>query len=94
MDAPNADGRKVMTMTAWPSDIGSIAGLLVEPAKGSLPRMRATSTIKRRFDAIGVENTEDNRRALPRICSSRRAADRGVHQRRDPVRRNDPPESC
>ena len=63
MDAPNADGRKVMTMTAWPSDIGSIAGLLVEPAKGILAADESTGTIEKRFRAIGLESTLETRRA-------------------------------
>lgn len=39
------------------------ANALVAPAKGILAADESTGTIKRRFDAIGVENTEDNRRA-------------------------------
>ena len=39
------------------------ARALVAPGKGILAADESTSTIKRRFDAIGVENTEDNRRA-------------------------------
>ena len=31
-------------------------------ARGSSPRTRATGTIKKRFDSIGVESTEENRR--------------------------------
>jgi len=44
-------------------DIAEIARALVAPGKGILAADESTSTIKRRFDAIGVENTEDNRRA-------------------------------
>jgi len=40
-----------------------IARALVAPGKGILAADESTSTIKRRFDAIGVPNTEDNRRA-------------------------------
>ena len=40
-----------------------IARALVTPGKGILAADESTSTIKRRFDAIGVPNTEDNRRA-------------------------------
>ena len=40
-----------------------IARALVAPGKGILAADESTSTIKRRFDAIKVENTEDNRRA-------------------------------
>jgi len=45
------------------SDIAEIARALVAPGKGILAADESTSTIKRRFDAIGVENSEDNRRA-------------------------------
>ena len=43
--------------------LAEVARALVAPAKGILAADESTSTIKRRFDAIGVENTEDNRRA-------------------------------
>ena len=36
---------------------------LVAPGKGILAADESTSTIKKRFDAIGVESTEDDRRA-------------------------------
>ena len=39
------------------------ARALVAPAKGILAADESTGTIKRRFDPIGVENTEGNRRA-------------------------------
>ncbi len=45
------------------SDLAAIARALVAPGKGILAADESTSTIKKRFDAIGVENTEDNRRA-------------------------------
>lgn len=40
-----------------------IAARMMAPGKGILAADESTSTIKKRFDAIGVENTEDNRRA-------------------------------
>jgi len=43
--------------------LADIARALVAPGKGILAADESTSTIKRRFDAIGVANTEDNRRA-------------------------------
>ena len=43
--------------------LADIAKTLVAPGKGILAADESTGTIKRRFDAIGVENTEDNRRA-------------------------------
>lgn len=39
-----------------------IAKAMVAPGKGILAADESTSTIKKRFDAIKVENTEDNRR--------------------------------
>ena len=44
-------------------DLADVARALVVPGKGILAADESTTTIKRRFDAIGVENTEDNRRA-------------------------------
>ena len=35
---------------------------MVAPGKGILAADESTGTIKKRFDAIGVESTEDNRR--------------------------------
>src|SRR5438067_10214009 len=43
--------------------LAGTARALVAPGKGILAADESTSTIKRRFDAIGVDNTEDNRRA-------------------------------
>ena len=39
------------------------ARALVAPGKGILAADESTSTIKKRFDSIGLESTEDNRRA-------------------------------
>src|SRR5258706_2882145 len=44
-------------------DPAQIARSLVAPGKGILAGDESKSTIRRRFDAIGVENPEDNRRA-------------------------------
>ncbi len=44
-------------------DLAETARTLVAPGKGILAADESTSTIKKRFDAIGVENTEANRRA-------------------------------
>ncbi len=43
-------------------DLNAIATAMVAPGKGILAADESTGTIKKRFDAIGVENTEDNRR--------------------------------
>jgi fructose-bisphosphate aldolase class I len=39
-----------------------VAYAMVQPGKGILAADESTSTIQKRFDAIGVENTEENRR--------------------------------
>ena len=44
------------------SDLNAIAKKMMAPGKGLLAADESTGTIQKRFDAIGVENTEDNRR--------------------------------
>jgi fructose-bisphosphate aldolase class I len=44
------------------AELNKIARAMVAPGKGILAADESSSTIKRRFDAIGVESTEDNRR--------------------------------
>jgi len=44
------------------AELNKVANALVAAGKGILAADESTGTIKRRFDAIGVENTEDNRR--------------------------------
>jgi fructose-bisphosphate aldolase class I len=43
-------------------DLNKVALAMVAPGKGILAADESTGTIKKRFDAIGVESTEDNRR--------------------------------
>ena len=42
------------------------ATALVAPGKGILAADESTGTIKKRFDSIGVDNTEDHRQAYRR----------------------------
>jgi fructose-bisphosphate aldolase class I len=44
-------------------DLEGIAHALMAPGKGILAADESTGTIKKRFDSIGIESTEDNRRA-------------------------------
>ena len=44
------------------ADLNKIAQAMVAPGRGLLAADESTGTIKKRFDAIGVESTEDNRR--------------------------------
>ena len=43
-------------------ELNKVACAMVAPGKGILAADESTGTIKKRFDAIGTENTEDNRR--------------------------------
>src|SRR6059036_3097091 len=45
------------------ADLQQTAKALVAPGKGILAADESTGTIKKRFDSIGVESTEENRRA-------------------------------
>ena len=45
------------------SELVSTARAIVAPGKGILAADESTGTIKKRFDKIGVESTEENRRA-------------------------------
>lgn len=44
------------------ADLNKVATAMVAPGKGILAADESSGTIKKRFDAIGVESTEDNRR--------------------------------
>lgn len=44
------------------ADLNKVAQAMVAPGKGILAADESSGTIKKRFDAIGVESTEDNRR--------------------------------
>lgn len=44
-------------------DLVSVAQAMVAPGKGIIAIDESTSTIQRRFDSVGIENTEEHRRA-------------------------------
>jgi fructose-bisphosphate aldolase class I len=44
------------------AELNKVAVAMTAPGKGILAADESTGTIKKRFDAIGTENTEDNRR--------------------------------
>jgi len=49
--------------TVTETSLEEIAKALVAPGKGILAADESDGTIKKRFDSIGVESTEENRRA-------------------------------
>jgi fructose-bisphosphate aldolase class I len=44
------------------AELNKVAEAMVAPGRGILAADESSGTIKKRFDAIGVENTDDNRR--------------------------------
>ncbi len=66
------------------ADLNKVAQAMVAPGKGILAADESTGTIKKRFDAIGVESTEDNRRDY-RELMFRLGGDGEVHLRRHPL---------
>ena len=70
-------------------ELQQTANEMVAPGKGILAADESSGTIKKRFDSIGVESTEDNRRAYREMLFTSKDLG-GPHQRRDPVRRDHP----
>src|SRR3954447_15301178 len=56
-------------------DLHEIARALVADGKGILAADESDSTIKKRFDSIGVESTEENRRAYPDLLLTTEGAE-------------------
>ena len=71
------------------TQLESTARALVAFGRGILAADESHPTIAKRFAALGVENTAENRRRLP-ADALHHAGGSGVHQRRHPVRRDHP----
>ena len=69
-------------------ELHETAKAIVADNKGILAADESTGTIKKRFDSIGVESTEESSRSLP-AAALHGARDGGLHRRRHPVRRDD-----
>jgi fructose-bisphosphate aldolase class I len=67
------------------SDLERVATAMVAKDKGLLAADESTSTIKKRFDKIGLDSTEEHRRAYRDMLFTT-PGDRAVDQRRDSVR--------
>jgi fructose-bisphosphate aldolase class I len=59
-------------------ELARVAQELVAPGKGILAADESTTTIKRRFDAIGVESTADTRRAYRELLFRTKGAERYI----------------
>src|SRR5512132_3717133 len=64
-----------MATIAETQTLEEIARALVAPGKGILPADESDGTIKKRFDSIGVESTEDNRRAYRELLFTTEGAE-------------------
>ena len=64
-----------MATMAETQTLEEIARALVAPGKGILAADESDGTIKKRFDSIGVESTEDNRRAYRELLFTTEGAE-------------------
>ena len=62
-------------MAATATDLQTIAKALVAEGKGILAADESDGTIKKRFDSIGVESTEENRRAYRELLFTTEGAE-------------------
>ena len=56
------------------SELNATARALVAPGKGILAADESSGTIKKRFDSIGCESTEDRRRAYREMLFTTKGA--------------------
>src|ERR1700745_192007 len=56
------------------SELAAPAAAMVAPGKGILAADESSGTIKKRFDSINVESTEDNRRAYRELLFTTKGA--------------------
>ena len=67
------------------ADLNKVALAMVTPGKGILAADESSGTIKKRFDAIKVESTEDNRRDYREMLFRSSGGDEQIHLRRHPL---------
>ena len=60
------------------SELAKIARAIVAPGKGILAADESSPTIKKRFDSIGAESTEENRRAYRQMLFTTQGAEQFV----------------
>ena len=67
------------------ADLNKVALAMVAPGKGILAADESTGTIKKRFDAINVESTEEIAPRLSRNAVPLQRGDEPIHLRRHPL---------
>ena len=73
------------------TELNKIAAAMVAPGRGILAADESSGTIKKRFDAIGVEFDAGDAARLSRNAVPQRG-DGEIHFRRHSLRRDDPAE--
>ena len=74
------------------TELNKVAEAMVAPGRGILAADESTGTIKKRFDAIGVESTPINRRDYREMLFRIDRGDVEIHFRRHSLRRDHPAE--
>ena len=82
------DGRRTMNL----EQLSKVARNMVVPGKGILAADESSGTIQKRFDAIKVTNTEENRRDYRELLFRSTEAMKDACLGRHPLRRDHPPE--
>ena len=72
-------------MSDMTEQMAQTAAAMVAEGKGILAIDESLPTIKKRFDTIDIESTEENRRAYRELLITR-TRQPGVHQRHDSIR--------
>ena len=67
------------------ADLNKVALAMVTPGKGILAADESSGTIKKRFDAIKVESTEETPPRLSRDAVPLHRGDEQIHLRRHPL---------
>ena len=67
------------------AELNKVALAMVAPGKGILAADESSGTIKKRFDAIKVESTEEIPPRLSRNAVPLRRGDEPIHLRRHPL---------
>ena len=67
------------------AELNKVAEAMVAPGRGILAADESSGTIKKRFDAIGVDSTADSRRDYREMLFRSDRGDVEVHFRRHPL---------
>src|SRR5690348_17672861 len=66
-------------------DLESVALAMVAPGKGIIAIDESTNTIRKRFEAVGIENNEENRRAYRELLLTTPRSEEHTSELQSPV---------